>query len=78
MNSYIKHIVEAFDFGSVNKQKKAINAHDIILSHILEKIDNFNFGDISKDEYKILTLCTSIYKVHGLNSLNDLIEGFIN
>ena len=30
MNSYIKHIIEAFDFNSVNKKKKAINGADII------------------------------------------------
>lgn len=30
MNKYIKHIVEAFDFDSVNKQKKSINIYDEI------------------------------------------------
>jgi len=31
MNSYIKHIVESFDFNSANKQKKTINTIDMIL-----------------------------------------------
>jgi hypothetical protein len=39
MNSYIKHIIEAFDFDSV-KQKKPVNAYDAILSQIIEKIEN--------------------------------------
>jgi len=30
MNSYIKHIIEAFDFDSVDKKKKAINVNDIL------------------------------------------------
>ena len=31
MNLYIKHIVEAFDFNNINKQKKSINAYDKLL-----------------------------------------------
>ena len=33
MNKYIKHIVEAFDFDSVNKQKKSINIYDEIYKY---------------------------------------------
>jgi hypothetical protein len=39
MNSYIKHIVEAFDFDSVNKQKKLLNAYES-LPPIISKLDN--------------------------------------
>ena len=38
MNSYIKHIVEAFDFNTVTKQKKVINAHDILFNDKLKNI----------------------------------------
>ena len=31
MNKFIKHIIEAFDFNSVNKQKKQINLYGQIL-----------------------------------------------
>ena len=44
MNSYIKHIIEAFDFDSIDKKKKAINAYDILfkerLNSIVDKILN--------------------------------------
>ena len=30
MNKYIKHIVETFDFNSVNTTKKAVNMYSII------------------------------------------------
>lgn len=46
-----KEINEAFDFDSVNKEKKSINVYDILIP-ILEKINNF--AKISEDEYKIL------------------------
>jgi hypothetical protein len=39
MNSYIKHIVEAFDFNSVKKQNKKVNAVDVALQYIKQKID---------------------------------------
>ena len=35
MNNLIKHIVEAFDFNSVNKQKKVVNAYDMVLFPII-------------------------------------------
>ena len=28
MNNLIKHIVEAFDFNSINNQKKVVNVYD--------------------------------------------------
>ena len=38
MNSYIKHIIEAFDFDSVDKKKKSINAYDILFKERLNSI----------------------------------------
>jgi hypothetical protein len=38
MNSYIKHIIEGFDFNSASKLKKPINAHDIIFKYRLNEI----------------------------------------
>ena len=43
MDSYIKHIIEAFDFNSVDKKKKTINAADII-KDIGEKLDDCLFA----------------------------------
>ena len=34
MNNYIKHLVEAFDFNSVKKQDKTVNAVDVALQYI--------------------------------------------
>ena len=79
MNSYIKHIIEAFDFGSANKQKKTINAIDILkkeqLPIIFEHIDKRE--ELNKQDYSILTYFDSIYKVYDNNSLKELIKYFI-
>ena len=68
MNNLIKHIVEAFDFNSINKQKKTVNAYDMVLFPIINKIKHYE--SLTKDEYNILTSYTGIYKV---TSKNDLI-----
>jgi hypothetical protein len=73
MNSYIKYIIEAFDFGSVNKQKKQINVYNT-LPDILEKIDNrLNLSEV---DYSILTQYIAVYNANSLNDLKDLIEYF--
>jgi hypothetical protein len=66
MNSYIKHIIEVFDFNSVNKQKKAINAADII-EDILRKIQERR--ELSDAEYSILETCIGIYEVSDNDEL---------
>ena len=80
MNSYIKHIIEAFDFNSVNKQKKAINAIDILkkeqLPIIFEHIDKRE--QLNDQDYFILTSFTGIYKVSNHDELKELIEYFID
>jgi hypothetical protein len=48
MNNYIKHIIEAFDFDSVNKQKKSINIYDEI-ARIKHKIDSHDI--LTNEEY---------------------------
>jgi len=35
MNNYIKQLIEAFDFNSVKKQNKKINAVDVTLQYII-------------------------------------------
>ena len=77
MNNLIKHIVETFDFNSVNKQKTIVNAYDKLYL-ILNKIKNFDIDKISKDEYNLLILTPSVYKVVNRNTLGLLIEHFIN
>ena len=72
MNNLIKHIVEAFDFNSVNKQKKVVNAYDMVLFPIINKIKHYE--SLTKDEYNLLISYTGIYKV---TSKNDLI-GLLN
>ena len=66
MNSYIKHIIEAFDFNSANKQKKAINAADII-KDILQKIRERR--ELSDVEYNILETYIGIYEVSDKDEL---------
>ena len=67
MNSYIKHIVEAFDFNTVNKQKKSINAYDILIE---DKIKNVVYKIINKptlglkDKQFVLSLPDAIYKAN--------------
>ena len=79
MNSYIKHIIEAFDFNSANKQKKTINAIDILkkeqLPIIFDHIDKRE--QLNEQDYSILTYFDSIYKVYDNNSLKELIKYFI-
>lgn len=77
MNNLIKHIVETFDFNSVNKQKKVVNAYDTLYL-ILNKIKNSDIDKISEDEYNLLTSTSSVYKVTNKNTLGQLIEHFIN
>jgi surface protein len=67
MNSYIKHIIEAFDFNSVNKQKKAINAYDILFKERLNSIVNkiLNSLILEEDEKKfMLSLPVACYQAN--------------
>ena len=75
MNSYIKHIIEAFDFNSVDKKKKVINAADII-KDILQKIQERR--ELSDAEYSILETYIGIYEVSDNDELKQVIKYFIN
>ena len=81
MNNQIKHIVEAFDFNSVNKEKKNLNISDIVIKSILDKVatkDKKTVDDlITKDEYKILISFTGIYPVRDIEELKAIIDSFI-
>ena len=74
MNNYIKFLVEAFDFNSVKKQNKSINAVDTVLKYIIPKIDNRE--KLSYDDYDLLKNCVGIYKVSERDVLHGLIKYF--
>ena len=75
MNQYIKKIIEAFDFDSVNKQKKSINIYDELyrIKHIIANNEPLN--DI---QYQLLISQVSIYKVESREELKKTISYFIN
>ena len=75
MNNYIKYLVEAFDFNSVKKQNKKVNAVDTVLKYIILKIDNRE--KLSYEDYDLLKNCVAIYKVSEKKELKDLIDYFI-
>ena len=76
MNNYIKQLIETFDFNSVKKQNKKVNAVDAALQYtIIPKIDKRE--KLSKDEYDILMKFVGIYKVSENVELKDLIDYFI-
>ena len=74
MDLYIKQLVEAFDFNSVKKQNKSINAVSTALKYIISKIDKRE--KLSQEEYDILIKFIGIYKVLDHDELKDLIEYF--
>ena len=64
MDLYIKHIVEAFNFNSVNKQNKSVNAYDVLrnnVKQIVRKILETNKLSVS-DKELILSLPPAIYQ----------------
>ena len=58
MNNYIKQLVETFNFDSVKKQNKMVNAVDVAVQYIIQKIDKRE--KLSQDDYDILTNCVGI------------------
>ena len=74
MDLYIKQLVETFDFNSVKKQNKNVNAVDAALQYIRQKIDSRE--ELSKDDYDILMNHVGIYKVSEHDELADLIDYF--
>jgi hypothetical protein len=76
MNSYIKYIIETFNFDSINKKKSAINAHDIVfnerLNSIVDKIINKPSLGI-KDKNFILSLPVASYKTNN-EEIRELVK----
>ena len=75
MNSYIKYIIEAFDFNSVNTEKKSINVYDTLLPSIIEKVKNYQ--KLTTTDYNVLTSFTGIYKVKNFSELYRVISEFL-
>jgi hypothetical protein len=75
MNSYIKHIIEAFDFNSINKHNKSVNSYDILFQ-IFDLIDHNE--KLTDEQYSILTSFTRVYRVQNLDKLKDVITYFIS
>jgi hypothetical protein len=75
MNSYIKHIIEAFDFNSINKHNKSVNSYDILFQ-IFDLIDHNE--KLTDEQYSILTSFTRVYRVQNLDKLKDVITSFIS
>ena len=69
MNNYIKHIVEEFDFNTVNKQKKNISYKPAIDDMILNKILSIDGNKLYLyDKDKILTPEEQNYLKSRINS----------
>ena len=83
MNNYIKHIVEAFDFGSVKKDdrsKQLANTAISIAAEYINKIvnDKILMGIKPSDEdIKLLYSQTGFYKVKNKTALRKLIKNCI-
>ena len=75
MDLYIKQLVETFDFNSIKKQNKTVNAIDMILKYIILKINNRE--KLSQDDYDLLKNCVGIYKVAERKELQELIKYFM-
>ena len=76
MNSYIKHIIESFDFNKVNDQKKYINGYDLMLQFIVNKIiSDDNLTDEEKNY--ILSLSEACYKTND-NEIRQLVKNCIS
>ena len=76
MNSYIKYIVEAFDFSSVNKNNKSVNAYDMLLLQIFEKIKNHE--ELAQEDNNILKQCIGVYKVADREELIEISNYYIS
>ena len=70
MNNYIKNLVEAFDFNSVNN-KKNINAIEKIYVYLQNKI--YNKQPLNKEDYEILKKSPGFYTVVNKKELDELI-----
>ena len=59
MNSYIKHIIEAFDFDSVNAQKKNINAKDLLYNKVKDIVTTIiSIGKLDENDKQLIFIRT--------------------
>jgi hypothetical protein len=73
---YNKNINEEFDFYSINKQKKSINAFDILIKDKINDVAHkiLNKGKLSeKDKDFILSLPSASYETND-EEISDLIK----
>ena len=81
MNTFIKHIVEAFDFNSVTKQKKTINVFDALIGQKLqENIDKILLGKGNElnieDKKFLLSLPANSYMADN-DEIYQLVKNYI-
>ena len=80
MDSYIKHIIEAFDFGTISKQNKSINSYDILrqqVKDIVYKIINDKNNITDSDKNFILLLPSLTYQTTD-NEIRQLVYNCID
>ena len=80
MDSYIKHIIEAFDFGTISKQNKSINSYDILrqqVKDIVYKIINDKNNVTDSDKNFILLLPSLTYQTTD-NEIRQLVYNCID
>ena len=67
MNSYIKHIIEAFNFNSVNKQNKSVNAYDVLRNNVKQIVQKILETDklSVNDKELMLSLPPAIYQTEN-------------
>ena len=76
MNKFIKHIVEAFDFNSVNKQNKTITPYNILLPKICRIIET-PYNKLTADDKSFIRSIKDnmpIYKVNNKKELKSIIS----
>ena len=76
MNKFIKYIVEAFDFNSVNKQNKTINPYNILLPKICRIIET-PYNKLTADDKSFIRSIKDnmpIYKVNNKKELKSIIS----
>ena len=81
MNTFIKHIVETFDFNSVTKQKKTINVFDALIRQKLqENIDKILLGkgnELNIEDKKFLQSLPANSYMTNNEEIYQLVKNYI-
>ena len=80
MKSYTRHIIEAFNFNSINRQNKSVNICDILrqqVKDIAHKIINDKDNITNADKKVILSLPPSTYQTAD-NEIKQLVYNCID